>query len=449
MFEYQTAISELTGLPVSNASRLRGPERRRRRRLARPRCTPSSTRFLVSRGAAPALARDAGHDRAPAGARRSRRSRSRDGVTDADALRDALGDDVAAGLPRPAELPRRGRGPRGARAARQGGRRAADRPVRPADARRAAPARRLRRRRRASARARRSATGSTTAGRRFGFFAAQEALPAPHAGPDRGRDDRRRRPPRLRAHAADARAAHPPREGDAQHLHRAGAQRARRRSIYLSWLGRRGHRGARRAAAATHRLRARDAGGARRRRARCTTSRSCASSRVALDAPTSTRVIERCAAEGVNPGYPLGATTRSRTACWSRSPSSARKQDIDRLAEVLDGARWHDVAENRLHARPGHRVRAASDAQRASSRRRSSATARRRSSRSPGRAAARSSRPSSTSPRRRRRCPSASAAPSRRSCRRSPSRRSSATTTGSPSATSTSTRASTRSARAR
>ena len=35
MFEYQTAISELTGLPVSNASRLRGPERARRRRLPR------------------------------------------------------------------------------------------------------------------------------------------------------------------------------------------------------------------------------------------------------------------------------------------------------------------------------------------------------------------------------------------------------------------------------
>ena len=32
-----------------------------------------------------------------------------------------------------------------------------------------------------------------------------------------------RRPPRLPAHPADARAAHPPREGDLQHLHRAGA----------------------------------------------------------------------------------------------------------------------------------------------------------------------------------------------------------------------------------
>ena len=37
----------------------------------------------------------------------------------------------------------------------------------------------------------------------------------PHAGADRRRNRRRRRPPRLRPRAADARAAHPPREGDA------------------------------------------------------------------------------------------------------------------------------------------------------------------------------------------------------------------------------------------
>ena len=62
----------------------------------------------------------------------------------------------------------------------------------------------------------------------FGFFAADRRAPAPDARPDRGRDHRRRRPARLRARAADARAAHPPREGDPQHLHLAGAERARR-----------------------------------------------------------------------------------------------------------------------------------------------------------------------------------------------------------------------------
>ena len=64
----------------------------------------------------------------------------------------------------------------------------------------------------------------------FGFFAATEAYLRRMPGPHRGRDARRRRPPRLRAHAADARAAHPPREGDVEHLHRAGAERARRAS---------------------------------------------------------------------------------------------------------------------------------------------------------------------------------------------------------------------------
>ena len=84
--------------------------------------------------------------------------------------------------------------------------------------------------------------------------------PAPHARPDRRRDDRRRRPPRLRARAPDPRAAHPPREGDPQHLHLAGAQRARRRR--LPRLARQARvRRARRAARPPHRLRERAAGG--------------------------------------------------------------------------------------------------------------------------------------------------------------------------------------------
>ena len=54
----------------------------------------------------------------------------------------------------------------------------------------------------------------------------------PHAGPHRGRDHRRRRPARLRAHAADARAAHPAREGDVEHLHQPAAERARGRDLH-------------------------------------------------------------------------------------------------------------------------------------------------------------------------------------------------------------------------
>ena len=49
---------------------------------------------------------------------------------------------------------------------------------------------------------------------------------APHPRPPGRRDRRPRGPARLRAHAADARAAHPPREGHEQHLLQPRAQRA-------------------------------------------------------------------------------------------------------------------------------------------------------------------------------------------------------------------------------
>ena len=83
MFEYQTAISELTGLPVSNASVYEGPSA-----LAAAaylaKLHNKRTRFLVSAGVHPHVARDArddqrrlGHDRRgdPAGRRRHRQLR--------------------------------------------------------------------------------------------------------------------------------------------------------------------------------------------------------------------------------------------------------------------------------------------------------------------------------------------------------------------------------------
>ena len=48
------------------------------------------------------------------------------------------------------------------------------------------------------------------------------------AGAHRRRDGRRGRAPRVRAHAADARATHPPREGDLEHHDEPDAARARR-----------------------------------------------------------------------------------------------------------------------------------------------------------------------------------------------------------------------------
>ena len=96
MFEYQTAISELTGLPVANASVYEGPcavaaaglpgEARERRGAAggEPRRS-TRTRARRSRRTRPATAW-----------RSSRRRSTREGATDAEALADAIDDDTAA-----------------------------------------------------------------------------------------------------------------------------------------------------------------------------------------------------------------------------------------------------------------------------------------------------------------------------------------------------------------
>ena len=95
MFEYQTAISELTGLPVSNATLYEAPSALAVGGLARlPDQPPRALPRLARR--APALARGARRDQRRLGDGRSRRSRSAGGVTDAAALAAALGDDVSA-----------------------------------------------------------------------------------------------------------------------------------------------------------------------------------------------------------------------------------------------------------------------------------------------------------------------------------------------------------------
>ncbi len=94
MFEYQTAISELTGLPVSNATLYEGPSalgaagflaRQHHKRM----------RFLISRGVHP-HARETLATMSAGWGIEVQEIPLRDGVTDADALADALGDDVSA-----------------------------------------------------------------------------------------------------------------------------------------------------------------------------------------------------------------------------------------------------------------------------------------------------------------------------------------------------------------
>ncbi len=170
----------------------------------------------------------------------------------------------------------------------------------------------------------------------FGFFAVTEALMRRHTRPDRGRDEGRRRQARLRAHAPDPRAAHPPREGDLEHLHRAGAERARRRD--LPELARApGDRRAGRADAAADRLRARPpAQDRRRQRAARAAGRARVRGRARRPGRAGDRALPRA---GLNPGYPLVRDYPEHPNGLLVAITERRtRADIDRLAEVLASA---------------------------------------------------------------------------------------------------------------
>ena len=82
--------------------------------------------------------------------------------------------------------------------------------------------------------------------RDLGLFARKTEYIRAAARAHRRRDDRHERPTRLRADAADPRAAHSPREGDLEHLHEPDAARARRRRSILRSSAKRGLRAGRR-----------------------------------------------------------------------------------------------------------------------------------------------------------------------------------------------------------
>ena len=224
LLNFQTMVADLTGLPVAGRVHAgRGDRRRRgddpgpaghrqgqhlpgRRRLPAADPGRAGDPGRAARHRAGHRPGDAGADRRPAGRRAVRRAAA---VPGAPAAR-----------PRP-PAGHRG-GPRGRRPGRRG--------RRPARADPAHPAGRAGRGHRGRHHAAvRRADGLRRAARRLHLRPRRAQAPAARpAGRGLGR---RRRPARLPARAAGPRAAHPPGEGDQQHLHGPGAAGRHRRHV--------------------------------------------------------------------------------------------------------------------------------------------------------------------------------------------------------------------------
>ena len=333
MFEYQTAISELTGLPVSNATLYEGPSAVASAGwLAR--LQNGRGRFLVSRALHP-HSREALATTAAGYGTAVEELPLTGGVTDVDALRDAVGDDVSAVfLAQPNFLGAVEDLEALAPVAREGGallivqvdpmtlgvlRPPGDFEVDIAVGEGQSLGNRL-----------------DYGGPSFGFFAAQQAYI-------------RRMPGRIAGETVDAdgkrgfvltlqtREQHIRREKATHNITTAQTLNALAGIVYLSWLGRRGivelgelllHRTAyaRRALAALDGVELLHEQPVVREFA------------VRLQAPVD-RVIERCAAEGVNPGYPLGADyPEFEDGLLVAITEQRSRADIDRLVEVLGAA---------------------------------------------------------------------------------------------------------------
>jgi glycine dehydrogenase subunit 1 len=333
MFEYQTAISELTGLPVSNATLYEAPSAVASAGwLAR--LQNGRERFVVSRGLHPhsreALATTAhGYGTAVEQVGLS------GGVTDVDALRAAIGDDVSAVfLQQPNFLGAVEDLEALAPVARETGallvvqcdpitlgvlRPPGEFDVDIAVGEGQSLGNRL-----------------DYGGPSFGFFAAQEAylrrMPGRIAGETTDVDGKRGFVLTLQT-----REQHIRREKATHNITTAQTLNALAGIVYLSWLGRRGivelgdlllHRTAyaRKALAALDGVELLHEQPVVREFA------------VRLAAPVD-RVIERCAAEGVNPGYPLSADyPEFEDGLLVALTEQRSKADIDRLVEVLGAA---------------------------------------------------------------------------------------------------------------
>jgi glycine dehydrogenase subunit 1 len=328
MFEYQTMISELTGLPVSNASVYEGPSALAAAGYLAYVHTGRS-RFVVSRGVHPhsretLVTTGAGWgttvDEIPLA----------DGVTDRGALEAAMGDDVAAvflaqpnfyGAVEDLEALAPIAKATGALLVVQVDpmtlavlRPPGDFGVDIAVGEGQPLGNRL-----------------DFGGPSFGFFAAQQAflrrMPGRIAGETTDVDGRRGFVLTLQT-----REQHIRREKATSNICTAQALNALMATVYLSWLGRQGYA---------------ELGELMLRRTDYARERLCALEGVSalhdqpvvrefavkLDAPVD-EVLERCWAQGVNPGFPL----REENALLVAVTEQRSRADIDRLADVLAAA---------------------------------------------------------------------------------------------------------------
>jgi glycine dehydrogenase subunit 1 len=337
MFEYQTAISELTGLPVSNATLYEAPSAVASAGwLAR--LHNGRGRFVVSRGLHPHSREALATTSAAYGAAVEELPLA-DGVTDAAALRAALGDDVSAVFvqqpnflgavedlePIAAAAKEAGAllvvqcDPLTLGVLRPPGDYGADIAVGEGQS---------------------LGNRLDFGGPSFGFFAAQESylrrMPGRIAGETTDADGRRGFVLTLQT-----REQHIRREKATHNITTAQTLNALAGVVYLSWLGRQGivelgelllHR------TAYARKRLAELDGVRLLHEQPVV-REFAVALDGADADGVARVIERCAAEGVNPGYALGRDYDEHPDGLLVAITEQRsKADIDRLADVLGAA---------------------------------------------------------------------------------------------------------------
>ena len=175
----------------------------------------------------------------------------------------------------------------------------------------------------------------------FGFMTTRMEHVRQMPGRIVGRTRRPRRPARLHAHAAGARAAHPPRQGDVEHLHQPGPAGDRGDDLHVA-DGAAGPGARRRGLARAHPR----AGGGADARARACAQRFRRAVLPRSGAACSTGPWRRCSQRSRRAASSAAwicpsTTPSSGTRCWCAPPKPRPPQDIERYAprsrEVMQG----------------------------------------------------------------------------------------------------------------